>query len=550
MSEETRRFRLPWLGLALILLAAVCALLLVLPQAESTALGETITVSTTADEYDTVGSGTGCSLREAIEAINTGLPFGGCDNSNALADTIFVPAGTYTLTRLAAGSGWDNDQGDLHITQGPVQILGAGPAETVISTTAAWDDRVIDFYNASYGDPQHAELQGLTIQGGHSTEAGGGVHVNWYAGPTEVGGSTFAMTNVVIRNNLSWTEGGGIYFSHGPEATLRNVTISENDATNGGGIYFSTRYVTDSLEIVNSTISGNSAQNSGGGLYVAYGGWFSATVLATNVTFACNDAGTGLGGNIYNQQAVVQLANSIVANGTDSTGDNNCAGEPGAEITSLGYNVDTGNTCGLDGSGDQIDTDPLLDPLDDFGGGTLTHRLPPFSPAADHIPMGTNGCGTTVVDDQRGIPRPQPAGGDCDVGAFEYAYADLSVTKSAEPATTLAYHGELTYTIVLSNSGAGKGEGVSLTDTLPAQVAFDRWLVQPAGATVDAGGQLTWSGDVSPSMAITFTWVVSHIGSYGDVVENTAEIGHQGGGDSSTVTVTVHYRVYVPIVLR
>ena len=58
----------------------------------------TITVTTTADEYNTSGAGTGCAVREAIQAANTNSAFGGCPAGSS-ADVILLPAGTYTLTR-------------------------------------------------------------------------------------------------------------------------------------------------------------------------------------------------------------------------------------------------------------------------------------------------------------------------------------------------------------------------------------------------------------------------------------------------------------------
>jgi hypothetical protein len=53
----------------------------------------------------------------------------------------------------------------------------------------------------------------------------------------------------------------------------------------------------------------------------------------------------------------------------------------------------------------------------------LTHALRPGSPALDAIPWGTNGCGTTLISDQRWQARLQPAGGACDIGAYEVAVA-------------------------------------------------------------------------------------------------------------------------------
>ena len=50
-------------------------------------------------------------------------------------------------------------------------------------------------------------------------------------------------------------------------------------------------------------------------------------------------------------------------------------------VTSYGYNVSSDDGGGyLNGPGDQINTDPLLGPLQDNGGPTFTHALLPGSP--------------------------------------------------------------------------------------------------------------------------------------------------------------------------
>jgi uncharacterized repeat protein (TIGR01451 family)/CSLREA domain-containing protein len=547
MQEQTQRTYALWLALAPLLVLAVWVLLLTFPAVETQALAVTLTVTTTDDEYDTSGTGNGCSLREAIEAVNTGASFGGCDNASGTVDTILVPAGIYILTRLTGGT-WDNTADSLYIHQVNLDIQGDGPDQTIISTTASFADSVFKFYASNTGPVLHGGLKGMTVQGGNAAGSGGGIYVVWY--PTW-GGTTFSLSDVVVRNNSASQDGGGIYLQQGPTVTFSNVAISDNKAQNGGGVYFSTRYMTDSLRIVNSTISGNEAQNSGGGLYANYAGYSPTTVRATNVTFSGNSAVAGSGGNIYNKQSTVSLANTIVTGGTDSGGANNCAGDPVAAITSLGYNLDSGNTCGLSAAGDLTGTNPLLDPLGDYGGGTLTHRLPPTSPALDRIPQGTSGCGTTVTDDQRGVPRPQPSGGACDVGAFELMPADLSINKLVTPDTAVAEGGIVTYTIVLSNSSLDGAGGVVLTDSLPANVDFAWWVEKPAGAAV-ANDVITWTGPVTGGTSLTFGFVVTHTGGYGDVVDNTAVFSAAvGGGGSSVATFVVEgSQVYLPLITR
>jgi hypothetical protein len=59
-----------------------------------------------------------------------------------------------------------------------------------------------------------------------------------------------------------------------------------------------------------------------------------------------------------------------------------------------------------------------------------SHALRKGSPAIDAIALGTGGCGTTITTDQRGVNRPQPAGGKCDIGAFERQLAPPPSVKS------------------------------------------------------------------------------------------------------------------------
>ncbi|MEJ5312618.1 MAG: choice-of-anchor D domain-containing protein, partial [Anaerolineae bacterium] len=317
------------------------------------------------------------------------------------------------------------------------------------------------------------------------------------------------------------------------------------------------------LTIVTSTLSGNTAQGGAGGDN-GYHGAGGAGLAA--------DGGSGYGGAIFNEGGSVTLLASTVASNTVTGGaggvgyNGSSNGNPGSADAGGVYNHASGsltlrNTILANSAGGQdcrndggsvaapsadrnlieshtgcgtpaITSDPQLDPLADNGGPTFTHALLPGSPALD-----AGLCLAEAPTDQRGIVRPQ--GPACDIGAYEAGYPVLALSKSAAPESDVAYHGAVTYTLVLSNSGAGDAAGVLLTDTLPVSVTFAHF-VTPRSDLVYANGVITWTGVVTASTAVTFTFVVTHTGDYGDVITNTAECRPPFGGTiGGTATFTV-----------
>jgi hypothetical protein len=193
------------------------------------------------------------------------------------------------------------------------------------------------------------------------------------------------------------------------DLTLNQVTITGGTSNSGGGGGINNAGI---LTVQSSTLSGNGAAFLGGGLLNLSG----AIATIQNSTISGNATGY-LGGGIYNQGDLM-VQNSIVALqllGAD------CDNE--GTITSNGYNIESGTTCGFTlGSGQQnVDSGTLnLGPLADNGGPTQTHALQYDSSAVEVIPRNTSGCGTDYTTDQRGEARPQ--GGLCDVGAYESPY--------------------------------------------------------------------------------------------------------------------------------
>lgn len=114
---------------------------------------------------------------------------------------------------------------------------------------------------------------------------------------------------------------------------------------------------------------------------------------------------------------------------------------------------------------------------------------------------------------------------------------EITLTKDVTPTTDITYHGTVTYTVVLANSMA-ISETVLFTDTLPTEVDFGAWIAQPAGALV-ANDEITWSGALTASTTLTFTFTAVHVGDYSDVVTNTAEFSGTTQAGSAEATFTV-----------
>jgi hypothetical protein len=238
-------------------------------------------------------------------------------------------------------------------------------------------------------------LSDSIVSGSRSTWIGGGICV-------EAGG-TLTVTNSTIRQNVG-SRGGGIASVSGATLTVIDSTISGNVAGapisgtwGGGGIASSGQ-----LTVMNSTISGNSSHflRPGAGMLLTAG---SATITDSTIS---NNL---FGGGIVNSGAATQIKDTILNASTIS----NVAGT----VTSLGYNLASDSGGGvLTGPGDQINTDPLLGPLQNNGGQTFTHALSPGSPA---INAGDPSFTPPPFFDQRGPNFVRVSGGRIDVGSFE-----------------------------------------------------------------------------------------------------------------------------------
>ncbi len=385
------------------------AVLLLLLASPVSALG--VYVDRLDDEYNGC-SLESCSLREAIQVVN--------NNSNY--DTIYLPAGTITLSRIGAGED-GNSTGDLDIKRS-VTIVGKGPGVSIVD--ANFLDRVFHIMdsgvavlfqrmtithggNPSMGDGGggvlvshgtavflHCDIVDNVSPGGY----GGGIQ-SWY-------GATVWIEESSVRSNSADSRGGGIFSINNTSLFILRSTVSQNYAGLGGAAVSHT--AANVAQITDSTISANLSQRLGEG-----------AIRGGDITLEfCTLTGNTGPAITVSSGSTITLGRTIIHGWCDGSGDN---------FASLGGNIETpGDTCDLSPANDLIMTaDPDLGPLGRFGGPTEVHRPSPASLVVDpNFPPGVPDC---TRPDQRRFPRPADGNGGgtprCDVGAVELIYNEI-----------------------------------------------------------------------------------------------------------------------------
>jgi len=278
-------------------------------------------------------------------------------------------------------------------------------------------------------------LRNVTLTGGHEPDDGGAIDMN---------GGDLTIVNSTLVGNCAADAAGAIE-NEDDDTVIIASTLANNDADDDAGAVRSKR---GDLLIVNSTITNNTQENFGAvdsgqvdavdaQLTIVY-----STIVdnAVDTSTPCDvgDAGVGdarVGDGDIDDDEDVGTAQFLVANiaAADSfasfgtvvalpTGGQNCEiSNPGSQ----GYNFSDDDTCGFTNvaKGDREDAgDPGLGALADNGGPTQTMLPLATSPLVNFIPVAACGggdalAGFAVVDDQRGIARPQDVG--CEIGSVE-----------------------------------------------------------------------------------------------------------------------------------
>jgi uncharacterized repeat protein (TIGR01451 family) len=332
-------------------------------------------------------------------------------------------------------------------------------------------------------------------------------------GGAALGGAIFNDSGTLAIENCTFANN---FVNRGTGGVDSNGTIQGDNGAGVGGAIFAHN---GSTTIIDSTIANNQSTNLGGGV-VVFGEGSAATSLTLADTIIANNGTTEC--YVSGLFTPTGAGNLIMSNGTNSGGFGAC---PGVVVTS----------------------DPQL--------GTLQPNAPGDTPTMA-IQYGTSPAVDAADDDvalptdQRGVSRPQ--GPHTDIGAYEAPAptADLSIAKTRSSAT--AQPGDtVTYTLAVNNAGPNTANSVTVTDTLPSQLAF-------VSCTADAGGVCTFSGGVvmvaypsltaSASSTVTIMTTLNSGVTDGQTVGNMASVGATSPTDpnpnnnASTAYFTIHNR--------
>jgi len=287
----------------------------------------------------------------------------------------------------------------------------AGSGALTILNSAVSRNRASYAGGGIYNDADNGGNATLTIM--NSTVDGNGAAYNdipfggGEGGGIYNSGGMMTITNSSVSDNSAglpgpnFPTGAGAGISNYGTLTITNSTISSNNCfLFAGGVYNN-----GTLTITNSTVTGNSAVGQHDGHPWGHGGGIVGEVTLTNSTLSNNYSNLSAGG-IEGSGAI---GNTIL----NSNSGANITGS----MTSLGYNISSDDGGGnLTGPGDQINTDPMIGPLQNNGGPTLTHALLPGSPAVN---AGDPNFTPPPFYDQRETPYVRVFNGRIDIGAFE-----------------------------------------------------------------------------------------------------------------------------------
>lgn len=279
----------------------------------------TITVTTVLDEDGSNPSA--CSLREAVKAVNSRAPYGGCPTGSAFDDNVIqLGAETYQLTL-----------GELDIA-GEVKIIGT-------DSQRAAHDQLVNPLTGKAPRRMRPDFEDSDLAIGKT-----GTYIVAGNG-SRIFNTTAALTlqDLVLSGNGTVNGNGGVIYA-GNAVSMDNVVVSggnvtglTNAAGNGGAIFLAGDG--SALSLTDVTMRSNAAQNDGGALAMqcslGVNPYASHTINVLRSLFQGNAAGTGAG-------AISACGNSFLTISASTFSQNQSATNAGAISYAQSSNVGVG----------------------------------------------------------------------------------------------------------------------------------------------------------------------------------------------------------------
>jgi predicted outer membrane repeat protein len=213
----------------------------------------------TVNDNITGGGGGGISCSAAANLTRCTVS----DNSASSVGGGISCLGTATLIRSTVRGNSAGSDG------GGIDALTAILTNTTVSDNVAANDAGVGANTVT--------LTGSTVTGNHAVQDSGGI-----------GANMATLTDCTVSGNSAGQTGGGVYVNF---ATLTNTTVSGNSSGgNGAGIDGA-----NSVSLSDSTVSGNHAIGDGGGIFAPG----SLSLVASTVSGNSAVGATGNGGGIY-----------------------------------------------------------------------------------------------------------------------------------------------------------------------------------------------------------------------------------------------------------
>ncbi len=327
-----------------------------------------------------------------------------------------------------AGTGWvsfdpavfGSSPQTITLTGGQIVITGhiniVAPFNSRVTIDGANNSRIFDIISSGTGK---VTLRNFRFRNGSRTN---GAAIRVIGADTEVCGDDLVFED--NEANSSTGAGGGALTIHDATVTLTDSAfVGNHSEADGGAIALQNNA---DLALTNVTVSGNTADGSGGGIANNGGELVLTNVTITDNTAAASNTLIGAGGGVSGGPgATVQAWNTIIAGNHSNNADPDISG---SGFSSLGHNLigeaigGAGFTNGV--NNDQVGfagspLDPMLDPIADNGGDTLTHHLQTGGPAVN---AGDNAALTfPPFDDPNRDQRGQfrVFNNNVDIGAYE-----------------------------------------------------------------------------------------------------------------------------------